>query len=160
MYRHNLLSTIKVIKFDPHIFFQGMCKTKNRRTCTWIHWYVKETVPALVLILIIIFLFGKSFLLVGRPSVVQVHVYPFYYDHWSHGDMYVSKTNYSLPLFCIRWSIFLLIIVPNVELSPMCSPQFRPGIPGEQARVLSQFMLEVMKKYDLVEILTSRPKYF
>eukprot|EP00105_Crassostrea_gigas_P011121 XP_011426662.1 PREDICTED: exosome complex component RRP43 [Crassostrea gigas] len=43
-------------------------------------------------------------------------------------------------------------IVPNVELSPMCSPQFRPGMPGEQARVLSQFMLEVMKNSNCIDV--------
>ncbi|XP_062577149.1 exosome complex component RRP43-like [Saccostrea cucullata] len=43
-------------------------------------------------------------------------------------------------------------IVPNVELSPMCSPQFRPGPPGEQAQVLSQFMLEVIQNSDCVNL--------
>ncbi|XP_022323921.1 exosome complex component RRP43-like [Crassostrea virginica] len=43
-------------------------------------------------------------------------------------------------------------LVPNVELSPMCSPQFRPGLPGEQARVLSQFMLEVIKNSKCIDV--------
>ncbi|RLU14902.1 hypothetical protein DMN91_012789 [Ooceraea biroi] len=29
-------------------------------------------------------------------------------------------------------------VVPNVELSPLCSSRFRPGPPGEQAQVLSK----------------------
>ncbi|KAK7503915.1 hypothetical protein BaRGS_00005038 [Batillaria attramentaria] len=36
-------------------------------------------------------------------------------------------------------------IVPNVELSALCSPQFRPGPPSEQAQVLSQFVADVIK---------------
>ncbi|XP_074650747.1 exosome complex component RRP43-like [Tubulanus polymorphus] len=36
-------------------------------------------------------------------------------------------------------------IVPNVELSPMCSPKFKPGPPSEQAQVLSQFVDDIMK---------------
>lgn len=31
-------------------------------------------------------------------------------------------------------------IVPNVELSPLCSPKFRPGPPSEQAQVLSKLI--------------------
>uniref|UniRef100_A0A0B7BAI8 Ribosomal RNA-processing protein 43 n=1 Tax=Arion vulgaris TaxID=1028688 RepID=A0A0B7BAI8_9EUPU len=37
-------------------------------------------------------------------------------------------------------------IVPNVELSPLCSPNFRPGPPGEQAQVLSQNMADLIAK--------------
>ena len=37
--------------------------------------------------------------------------------------------------------------VPNVELSPLCSPHFRSGPPGEQAQVMSQFMLEVVNQW-------------
>lgn len=87
-------------------FFQGMCKTKNRRTCTWIHWYVNQAVPVLVLILIIIFSLDKggySSPLVGRSSVVQVHAcIPFLL--WSHGEYICIFKNSSFPLFCIRWS--------------------------------------------------------
>ncbi|CAG5135188.1 unnamed protein product [Candidula unifasciata] len=35
-------------------------------------------------------------------------------------------------------------IVPNVELPPLCSSNFRPGPPGEQAQVLSQTMADVI----------------
>ncbi|XP_059153266.1 exosome complex component RRP43-like [Physella acuta] len=35
-------------------------------------------------------------------------------------------------------------IVPNVELSPMCSPTFRAGPPGEQAQVLSKNMADLI----------------
>ncbi|GFN79428.1 exosome complex component rrp43 [Plakobranchus ocellatus] len=35
--------------------------------------------------------------------------------------------------------------IPNVELSPLCSPNFRPGPPGEQAQVLSQNMDDLLK---------------
>ncbi|XP_071115434.1 exosome complex component RRP43-like [Haliotis cracherodii] len=43
-------------------------------------------------------------------------------------------------------------IVPNVELSPLCSPQFRPGPPGEQAQVLSQLMAEVVSSSDCIQL--------
>jgi len=35
-------------------------------------------------------------------------------------------------------------IVPNVELPPLCSSRFRPGPPGEQAQVLSQFVADII----------------
>ncbi|XP_076468262.1 exosome complex component RRP43-like [Babylonia areolata] len=41
-------------------------------------------------------------------------------------------------------------IVPNVELSPLCSPRFRPGPPGEQAQVLSQAVDNVLKNSQCV----------
>lgn len=91
-YCYIIVSTIFVIKFDSHIFFfffQGMCKTKNRRTCTWIHWYVNEAVPVLVLILIIIFSFGQRRVFFSTCwKIKYMHVYPFYYDHM--GNIYVS----------------------------------------------------------------------
>ncbi|XP_071124993.1 exosome complex component RRP43-like isoform X2 [Mytilus edulis] len=43
-------------------------------------------------------------------------------------------------------------IVPNVELSPLCSPHFRSGPPGEQAQVMSQFMLEVVNHSKCVDL--------
>lgn len=91
-YCYIIVSTIFVIKFDSHIFFfffQGMCKTKNRRTCTWIHWYVNQAVPVLVLILIIIFSFGQRRVFFSTCwKIKYMHVYPFYYDHM--GNIYVS----------------------------------------------------------------------
>lgn len=38
-------------------------------------------------------------------------------------------------------------LVPNVELSPMCSPKFKPGPPGEQAQVLSENLDRLLKRY-------------
>ena len=37
-------------------------------------------------------------------------------------------------------------LVPNVDLPPLCSSRFRPGPPGEQAQVLSQFVADVISK--------------
>lgn len=37
-------------------------------------------------------------------------------------------------------------LVPNVDLPPLCSSRFRPGPPGEQAQVLSQFLADVISK--------------
>ncbi|XP_069130945.1 exosome complex component RRP43-like isoform X2 [Argopecten irradians] len=42
-------------------------------------------------------------------------------------------------------------IVPNVQLTPLCSPHFRPGPPSEQAQVLSQFVAEVIKNSGCVD---------
>lgn len=93
-YCYIIVSTIFVIKFDSHIFFfffQGMCKTKNRRTCTWIHWYVNQAVPVLVLILIIIFSFGQRRVFFSTCwKIKYMHVYPFYYDHMGNIHLYVS----------------------------------------------------------------------
>lgn len=36
--------------------------------------------------------------------------------------------------------------VPNVELSPICSPKFRPGPPSEQAQVASEFLNKIMER--------------
>ena len=38
-------------------------------------------------------------------------------------------------------------LVPNVDLPPLCSSRFRPGPPGEQAQVLSQFVADVISKW-------------
>ncbi|KAG8452758.1 hypothetical protein GDO86_004521 [Hymenochirus boettgeri] len=35
-------------------------------------------------------------------------------------------------------------IVPNVDLTPLCSSNFRPGPPGEEAQVASQFIADVI----------------
>merc|ERR1711963_655747 len=43
-------------------------------------------------------------------------------------------------------------IVPNVELSPVCSPQFRPGPPSERAQVLSQFVANVVKNSQCIPL--------
>jgi len=44
--------------------------------------------------------------------------------------------------------LYLIVSVPNVELSPLCSPQFRPGPPGELAQTLSQFVSNIVTRYD------------
>lgn len=38
-------------------------------------------------------------------------------------------------------------IVPNVELSPMCSSKFRPGPPPESAQAISQLIHELFSRY-------------
>lgn len=35
-------------------------------------------------------------------------------------------------------------IIPNVELSPMCSPKFRPGPPSDQAQVISKLIENIL----------------
>ncbi|KAM4702078.1 LOW QUALITY PROTEIN: exosome complex component RRP43 [Discoglossus pictus] len=38
-------------------------------------------------------------------------------------------------------------VVPNVELQPLCSSRFRPGPPGEEAQVASQFIADVIDNH-------------
>nr|XP_006005267.1 PREDICTED: exosome complex component RRP43 isoform X1 [Latimeria chalumnae] len=41
-------------------------------------------------------------------------------------------------------------IVPNVDLPPLCSSRFRPGPPGEQAQVASQFIADVIESSQVI----------
>ncbi|KAM5180566.1 exosome complex component RRP43 [Mantella aurantiaca] len=41
-------------------------------------------------------------------------------------------------------------IVPNVELTPLCSPRYRPGPPGEEAQVASQFIADVVENSQII----------
>ncbi|KZC10945.1 Exosome complex component RRP43, partial [Dufourea novaeangliae] len=43
-------------------------------------------------------------------------------------------------------------IVPNVELSPLCSPKFRPGPPSNHAQVISKTIEIVLKNSDAVNL--------
>ncbi|XP_061658902.1 exosome complex component RRP43 [Syngnathoides biaculeatus] len=43
-------------------------------------------------------------------------------------------------------------IVPNVDLPPLCSSQFRPGPPGEQAQAASQFMADVIESSEVLQM--------
>ncbi|RUS15041.1 ribosomal protein S5 domain 2-type protein, partial [Endogone sp. FLAS-F59071] len=43
-------------------------------------------------------------------------------------------------------------LVPNVELSPICSPKFRPGPPSEQAQVASEFLNKIMESSKIVSL--------
>ncbi|XP_061608333.1 exosome complex component RRP43 isoform X2 [Phyllopteryx taeniolatus] len=43
-------------------------------------------------------------------------------------------------------------IVPNVDLPPLCSSQFRPGPPGEQAQAASQFVAEVIGSSEVLQM--------
>lgn len=38
--------------------------------------------------------------------------------------------------------------VPNVDLPPLCSSRFRAGPPGEQAQAASQFIADVIERYN------------
>ncbi|XP_077402684.1 exosome complex component RRP43 isoform X1 [Vanacampus margaritifer] len=42
-------------------------------------------------------------------------------------------------------------IVPNVDLPPLCSSQFRPGPPGEQAQAASQFMADIIESSEVLQ---------
>ncbi|XP_056140635.1 exosome complex component RRP43 [Lampris incognitus] len=41
-------------------------------------------------------------------------------------------------------------IVPNVDLPPLCSSQFRQGPPGEQAQAASQFIADVIESSEVI----------
>ncbi|XP_077969531.1 exosome complex component RRP43-like [Styela clava] len=44
------------------------------------------------------------------------------------------------------------IIVPNVDLSPMCAAHFKPGPPSEQAQVASQLLNDIIKTCDVINL--------
>ncbi|KAI7861842.1 ribosomal protein S5 domain 2-type protein [Spinellus fusiger] len=43
-------------------------------------------------------------------------------------------------------------LVPNVELSPMCSPKFRPGPPPARAQAVSEFIHQIITKSQIVPL--------
>ena len=43
-------------------------------------------------------------------------------------------------------------VVPNVDLSPMCHPQFKPGPPSESAQVASYFIYEVIQNSQIIDL--------
>nr|XP_039258165.1 exosome complex component RRP43-like [Styela clava] len=44
------------------------------------------------------------------------------------------------------------IIVPNVDLPPMCAAHFKPGPPSEQAQVASQLLNDIIKTCDVINL--------
>ncbi|EXX66291.1 Rrp45p [Rhizophagus irregularis DAOM 197198w] len=45
-------------------------------------------------------------------------------------------------------------LVPNVDLSPICSPRFKPGPPSEQAQVLSENLNKLLKNSKVIDLET------
>lgn len=43
-------------------------------------------------------------------------------------------------------------LVPNVELSPLCSPKFRPGPPSEQAQVISKLIDAILNNSAAIDL--------
>ncbi|KAI9028955.1 exosome complex component RRP43-like protein [Phycomyces nitens] len=43
-------------------------------------------------------------------------------------------------------------LVPNIELSPMCSPHFRPGPPSAKAQAVSEFIQQLLQKSTVVPL--------
>ncbi|XP_076178085.1 exosome complex component RRP43 [Ptiloglossa arizonensis] len=43
-------------------------------------------------------------------------------------------------------------IIPNIELSPLCSPKFRPGPPSDQAQVISKTIENILKNSAAVDL--------
>ncbi|CAJ0902854.1 707_t:CDS:2, partial [Entrophospora sp. SA101] len=43
-------------------------------------------------------------------------------------------------------------LVPNVELSPVCSPKFKPGPPSEQAQVLCESLYRLVKESSILDL--------
>lgn len=43
-------------------------------------------------------------------------------------------------------------IVPNVELSPLCSPKFRPGPPSDQAQIISKTIDNILKNSEAIDL--------
>jgi len=65
-------------------------------------------------------------------------------------NILIKKKRMKIKKLGLLYSFLYLIVssVPNVELSPLCSPQFRPGPPGELAQTLSQFVSNIVTRYD------------
>lgn len=57
------------------------------------------------------------------------------------------RNSYSCTLNFLLFIPLMYFIVPNVDLSPICSPRFKPGPPSEQAQVLSENLNKLLKKY-------------
>lgn len=43
-------------------------------------------------------------------------------------------------------------IVPNIELSAVCSPDFRPGPPSEKSQVLAQYLADLLASSNVVDL--------
>ncbi|XP_076635398.1 exosome complex component RRP43 [Colletes latitarsis] len=43
-------------------------------------------------------------------------------------------------------------IIPNIELSPLCSPKFRPGPPSDQAQVISKTIENILRNSAAVDL--------
>ncbi|XP_043268520.1 exosome complex component RRP43-like [Venturia canescens] len=43
-------------------------------------------------------------------------------------------------------------VVPNVSLSPICSPKFRPGPPSDQAQETSQLVYSILRDSDILDL--------
>ena len=60
------------------------------------------------------------------------------------------------PLFSISQEIIIFLyagfVVPNLDLSPMCHPQFKPGPPSETAQVASYFINEVIQNSKIIDL--------
>ena len=56
-------------------------------------------------------------------------------------------------LSCNYTFLYLLgYVVPNLELSPMCHSQFKPGPPSETAQVASYFINEVIQNSKIIDL--------
>ena len=49
-----------------------------------------------------------------------------------------------------------MFTVPNVDLPALCSPNFRPGPPSEQAQAASVFIDNIIKEY----VCTREPDHY
>ncbi|CAI2171870.1 12491_t:CDS:2 [Funneliformis geosporum] len=45
-------------------------------------------------------------------------------------------------------------LVPNIDLSPICSPRFKPGPPSEQAQILSENLNKLLKNPKVIDLET------
>ena len=75
--------------------------------------------------------------------------------------MYIESGKWCLTDVYLTWEMVfdwcilkvgngvLLFLVPNVELSPLCSPNVRPGPPVLEAQVLSCNLADVIKRLEV-----------
>ena len=79
-----------------------------------------------------------------------------WFEKWYNFTRWLKITVISCCLLLSVVVLYICIIqnlVPNVELPPLCSSEIFPGPPSEKAQVLSQQVLEYVKKYDIEKIL-------
>lgn len=43
-------------------------------------------------------------------------------------------------------------LVPNIELTPLCSPKFRPGAPSEEAQCAGRLLAEIVRNAQCVDL--------
>lgn len=87
---------------------------------------------------------GSAMVRLGGTTVVcgiKAEVSEPHVDRPDEGYLGIDKLPPAPPSNCLSF-----LPVPNVELSPICSPKFRPGPPSEKAQTASEFLFQLFNK--------------